>query len=221
MSPPSSRRRAERPRRRSRRRGRLIFALDATMSRQPTWDLAQSLQAQMFQAAARLGGLDVQLVYFRGFSECRASRLRLRRAGARRADGPHRGARRRRRRSARCSPTRATKRGAPRSARWCSSATRWRRTRTALPALAGELALAGRQGVHVPGGRRSRRARARFSEIARLTGGAYSAFDAGAAARLEALLARGRRLCRRRPAALAAQAVADGGAAAAGADARP
>ncbi len=27
-----------------------------------------------------------------------------------------------------------------------------------------------------------------FSEIARLTGGAYSAFDAGAAARLEALL---------------------------------
>ena len=33
-------------------RGRLIFALDATMSRQPTWDLAQSLQAKMFQAAS-------------------------------------------------------------------------------------------------------------------------------------------------------------------------
>ena len=32
-------------------RGRLIFALDATMSRQPTWDLAQSLQAKMFEAA--------------------------------------------------------------------------------------------------------------------------------------------------------------------------
>ena len=30
-------------------RGRLIFALDATMSRQPTWDLAQSLQAKMFR----------------------------------------------------------------------------------------------------------------------------------------------------------------------------
>ncbi len=54
-------------------RGRLIFALDATMSRQPTWDLAQSLQAKMFQAASGLGGLDVQLVYFRGLNECRAS----------------------------------------------------------------------------------------------------------------------------------------------------
>ena len=38
-------------------RGRLIFALDATMSRQPTWDLAQSLQAKMFEAAGSLGGL--------------------------------------------------------------------------------------------------------------------------------------------------------------------
>jgi hypothetical protein len=56
-------------------RGRLIFALDATMSRQPTWDLAQSLQGRMFETAAKLGGLDVQLVYFRGLSECRASRF--------------------------------------------------------------------------------------------------------------------------------------------------
>src|SRR5271170_334197 len=54
-------------------RGRMIFALDATMSRQPTWDLAQTLQARMFQAAAGLGGLEVQLVYFRGMNECRAS----------------------------------------------------------------------------------------------------------------------------------------------------
>ena len=54
-------------------RGRLIFALDATMSRQPTWDLAQALQAKMFDVAADLGGLDVQLVYFRGMDECRAS----------------------------------------------------------------------------------------------------------------------------------------------------
>ena len=52
----------------------MIFALDATMSRQPTWDLAQRLQGRMFQAAANLGGLDVQLVYFRGIGECRASR---------------------------------------------------------------------------------------------------------------------------------------------------
>jgi hypothetical protein len=54
-------------------RGRLIFALDATMSRQPTWDTACTLQAEMFREAARAGGLDIQLVYFRGLGECRAS----------------------------------------------------------------------------------------------------------------------------------------------------
>ena len=55
------------------KRGRLIFSLDATMSRQPTWDTACSLQADMFREAASAGGLDIQLVYFRGLSECRAS----------------------------------------------------------------------------------------------------------------------------------------------------
>jgi len=55
------------------KRGRLIFALDATMSRQPTWDSACALQVEMFREAARSGGLDIQLVYFRGFGECRAS----------------------------------------------------------------------------------------------------------------------------------------------------
>src|SRR5258708_9485838 len=54
-------------------RGRLIFALDATMSRQPTWDTACALQADMFREAGAIGGLDVQLVYFRGLAECRAS----------------------------------------------------------------------------------------------------------------------------------------------------
>ena len=56
------------------KRGRLVFALDATMSRQPTWDTACRLQGEMFREAAAIGGLDVQLVYFRGLSECRASR---------------------------------------------------------------------------------------------------------------------------------------------------
>lgn len=55
--------------------GRIILALDATMSRQPTWDLACRLQAQMFDAVARAGDLKVQLVYFRGIDECRASRF--------------------------------------------------------------------------------------------------------------------------------------------------
>src|ERR1700730_3915846 len=56
------------------RRGRLIFALDATMSRPPLWDTACQLQADMFREAAAVGGLDVQLVYYRGLGECRASR---------------------------------------------------------------------------------------------------------------------------------------------------
>ncbi len=55
-------------------RGRLIFALDATMSRQPTWDHACRLQADMFCEAASIGGLEVQLVYYRGLTECRASK---------------------------------------------------------------------------------------------------------------------------------------------------
>ncbi len=55
-------------------RGRLIFALDATMSRQPTWDTALKLQAEMFEEAGKVGGLDIQLAYFRGFNECRVSR---------------------------------------------------------------------------------------------------------------------------------------------------
>jgi hypothetical protein len=54
-------------------RGRLIFALDATMSRQPTWDQACRLQADMFREAASVGGLAIQLVYYRGLAECRAS----------------------------------------------------------------------------------------------------------------------------------------------------
>jgi hypothetical protein len=53
--------------------GKLIFAMDATMSRQPTWDTALGIQGQMFMEAKKVGGLAVQLVYFRGFNECRAS----------------------------------------------------------------------------------------------------------------------------------------------------
>ena len=55
-------------------RGRLIFAMDATMSRAPTWDMALKLQGDMFGAVKEVGGLDVQLVYFRGTGECRVSK---------------------------------------------------------------------------------------------------------------------------------------------------
>lgn len=56
------------------RRGRLVFALDATASRGPTWDRACHIQAEMFHQTSALGGLDVQLVFYRGYRECKASK---------------------------------------------------------------------------------------------------------------------------------------------------
>ncbi len=53
-------------------RGRLIFAMDATASREPTWDHACHIQAEMFKETAALGGLEIQLAYYRGFGEFRA-----------------------------------------------------------------------------------------------------------------------------------------------------
>ena len=50
-------------------RGRLLFAMDATASREPLWDRACHIQAQMFEETVALGGLDVQLAYYRGFME--------------------------------------------------------------------------------------------------------------------------------------------------------
>lgn len=55
------------------RRGRLMFALDATASRQPTWDRACHIQADMFKETAALGGLDIQLVFYHGLAEFGAS----------------------------------------------------------------------------------------------------------------------------------------------------
>ena len=65
-------------------RGRLIFALDATMSRQPIWDTACRLQADMFREAAAIGGLDVQLVYLPRPGRMPRLALGVRRATARR-----------------------------------------------------------------------------------------------------------------------------------------
>lgn len=52
-------------------RGRLLFAMDATASRAPSWDRACHIQAEMFVATDGLGGLEVQLAYYRGFGEFR------------------------------------------------------------------------------------------------------------------------------------------------------
>jgi hypothetical protein len=57
----------------SARRGRLIFAVDATASRQPAWDRACHTQAEMFMATRDLGGLAVQLAYWRGYRELAAT----------------------------------------------------------------------------------------------------------------------------------------------------
>lgn len=54
-------------------RGRLIFALDATASRQPTWDRACQLQGEMFAEVAGLGGLAIELVWYRGMGEFAAT----------------------------------------------------------------------------------------------------------------------------------------------------
>jgi hypothetical protein len=55
------------------RRGRLVFAMDATQSREPAWDRACRVQAEMFQAVAAIGRLDIQLAWYRGFHEFHAS----------------------------------------------------------------------------------------------------------------------------------------------------
>jgi hypothetical protein len=52
---------------------RLLFAVDATASRQPTWDHASRVQQEMFLAAGKAASLTVQLCYYRGFQQFFAS----------------------------------------------------------------------------------------------------------------------------------------------------
>jgi len=167
-------------------RGRLIFALDATMSRQPTWDRACRLQAEMFAEAGRIGGLDVQLVYFRGFGECRASRFV--------SDA----------RALADLMTRIDCRGGHTQIRKVlrHAVDTTRKDRVAamvyvgdameenvddLAALAGELGLLGVKAFMVQEGR-SGVAEQAFREIARLTKGAHFRLDEGAAETLGRLL---------------------------------
>ena len=167
-------------------RGRLIFALDATMSRQPTWDLAIGLQARMFEAAAAIGGLAVQLVYFRGQGECRSSRFVSDGAGLAElmAGLSVRGG------VTQWRKTLAHARDEAKAARVGALVCVGDAMEEGLDevsAVAGELALAGVKAFMFQEGD-DKRARTAFQEVARLTGGAYGAFDAGAAARLATLL---------------------------------
>lgn len=178
---------ADLPKRRaSGERGRLVFAMDATMSREPTWDYACGIQAGMFKEAAALGGLDVQLVYYRGFGECRASRwvgdakglLRLMTGVTCRAGHTQIG-------KVLAHTQRETRKRKVNALVFVGDALE--EDVDSLGQKAGELGLLGvpafmfQEGdaVHV---RRS------FEEIARLSGGAYSPFDLGSAQQLRELL---------------------------------
>jgi hypothetical protein len=167
-------------------RGRLIFALDATMSRQPTWDLAQSIQSEMFRTTAAQGGIDVQLVYFRGFHECRASRFVSQGAGL--------GAL-----MARIS-CQAGKTQIGRVLAHALDETRAERVGALvyvgdameeklddIAHLAGEMGLLGLKAFMFQEGD-DRTTAVAYKEIARLTGGAYAAFDLSAPRRLADLL---------------------------------
>lgn len=167
-------------------RGRLIFALDATMSRQPTWDEACVLQAEMFSEAASLGGLAIKLVYYRGLGECRASKwvedaaALARLMGTIECRGGHTQIVRvleHAQREAMKAPTAALV--------FVGDAMEERLDD--ICAAAGELALH-RVPVFAFQEGRDRAAGRAFSEIARLTGGAFCRFDLSAAAELRSLL---------------------------------
>jgi hypothetical protein len=167
-------------------RGRLIFALDATMSRRPTWDLAQSIQGEMFATTAAQGGLDVQLVYFRGLSECRASRFvsggqglgaLMSKIDCRAGHTQIGKVLRHARDETRIRPVGALIFIGDAMEEWIDD----------LGALAGELGLLGVKAFMFQEGSNPVTQSA-FREIARLTGGAYAAFDASAPRRLAELL---------------------------------
>ncbi len=167
-------------------RGRLIFALDATMSREPTWDRACHIQAEMFQEAASIGGLEIKVAYFRGFNEFRASKWHadskalLAEMTKVHCMGGH--TQIRKVLDLALEETRAKKVNALVFVGDCME-----ESADDLCAKAGELGLLGMPAFmfHEGGEPVARRT---FEQIAKLTGGAYCAFDAGSARQLRELL---------------------------------
>ena len=167
-------------------RARLVFALDATMSRQPTWDLACRVQGEMFETAASIGGLSVQLVYFRGFDECRSSRWVVQpraltdlmsRIGCRGGHTQIGRVLRHVKAEAQRTPLKA----------FIYVGDAMEEPIDDLCAAAGELGLMGAKAFMFHEGSDPVAAHA-FQEIARLTGGAYARFDAAAPQSLAGLL---------------------------------
>jgi len=165
---------------------RLVFVLDATMSRQPTWDLACRVQSEMFDVTAAIGGLAVQLVYFRGFNECRASNWLVQ---------PHALSDLMIRIDCRGGQTqigRALRHVAAESRRFPVRVMVYvgdamEEGVDDLCACAGELGLLGVKAFMFQEGR-DQTAAAAFEEIARLTSGAYARFDVSAPNALRDLL---------------------------------
>ncbi|HRE60743.1 MAG TPA: hypothetical protein PL096_06500 [Micropepsaceae bacterium] len=165
-------------------RGRLIFALDATMSRQPTWDRACKLQAEMFAETKAIGGLDVQLVFFRGHNEFSAGKwvndadaLSRQMTGIQCRGGFTQ--------IGRVLEHAAAEAGQARTLVFVGDACE--EDVDALCASAGKLALQGMKTFLFHEGQ-NRRARSAFQEIARITGGAYCPFDASSPQQLRDLL---------------------------------
>ena len=157
------------------------------MSRQPLWDTACKLQADMFREAAAIGGLDVQLVYYRGLAECRASRMGVAGRAACRTDDAHRLPRRPYpdRQGDRATRARETERKKVQALVFVGDAMEEKLDD--LCQAAGELGLLGVPAFMFQEGYDAVAEQA-FREIARLTKGAYCRFDPGAAHQLGELL---------------------------------
>ena len=169
------------------RPGRLLFAIDATASREPTWDMACQIQSEMFASTDDIGGMEVQLAFYRGFGEMKVTHW---------LESPEELVRRMIK--VRCLAGRTQIRKLLRHA--------LKETNTQkvdalvfvgdvveedideLGHIAGQLGLVGTPVFvfHEGGEPVSRRA---FEQIAKLSGGAYCGFDAGSAQQLRELLA--------------------------------
>lgn len=166
--------------------GRLIFALDATASREPTWDTACHLQAEMFEATQALGGLSVQLCYYRGFGEFHASAWTatssalLEQMSGVRCRGGHTQIEKVLRHA-------LTENKAHRVAALVFVGDCMEENPDSLCHLAGQLGVVGVK-VFVFHEGHELRARTVFKQMAALTGGAYLPFDATSAAQLKELL---------------------------------
>ena len=167
-------------------RGRLIFGMDATASREPTWDQACQIQGEMFSSTAALGGLDIQLCHYRGFGEFDASPwlssadTLLKRMTSVTCRGGHTQIEKILKQA--LAETRKQKVQALVFVGDCME-----ENADHLCHLAGQLGMLGVPVFLFHEGNEPEAART-FKEIARLTRGAYCAFDAGSAAQLRDLL---------------------------------